>query len=412
MNRKTDGAANHLLFFDLVRTVAMLAVVIYHAVAAYSIFTPHWTVHDGHSIIADMIRHLFDVFMMPTFFFIAGYFAILSLTKHGAWKFLHEKFRRIGVPWLLAIFIVIPLVRYAGDLKASGRLAQPFGQYWITYLMSFGRLQSGLLTSERMNQMHFWFLSLLLIFFFGLTLWYAANKRKWQTSGGTPAQGPASRIFIWKVLLAATVLTTLGYFIISCLTSEMSWVTIDLFLQFQPASLILYIACFVLGAIAFSGQWFAGDEFPQRLFIWVPAGLLLTAGFFVIGRDIFAHPTTSNQLSSVLLLAFSLIRTLLCLVILIILLACARRYWNRPSRLNQALAVNSYNIYLAHIFLVVTLQHILMVWPGGPPMVKAAIVFLVVLPLSYGISRLIDRFPRAFAIGLIAIFILVLIAKR
>jgi hypothetical protein len=193
---------------------------------------------------------------------------------------------------------------------------------------------------------------------------------------------------------------------------EMSWLTIDLLLQFQPTSLILYITCFILGVVASSREWFAGDEFPQRLFIWVLTGLLLTAGFFIIGRVVFAHPATSDQLSSVLLLAFSFIRTLLCLAVLVILIAYARRYWNRPSGLNQALAANSYNIYLVHIFFVTALQDILMVWPGGPAMVKAAIVFLVALPISYGISRLIDRFPRGFAIGLFAIFIFVLIAKR
>jgi membrane-bound acyltransferase YfiQ involved in biofilm formation len=169
---------------------------------------------------------------------------------------------------------------------------------------------------------------------------------------------------------------------------EMSWLTIDLLLQFQPTSLILYITCFILGVVASSREWFAGDEFPQRLFIWVLTGLLLTAGFFIIGRVVFAHPATSDQLSSVLLLAFSFIRTLLCLAVLVILIAYARRYWNRPSGLNQALAANSYNIYLVHIFFVTALQDILMVWPGGPAMVKAAIVFLVALPISYGISRL------------------------
>jgi Acyltransferase family len=143
MNEIKDSGTSRLLFFDLVRTVSMSAVVIYHAVAAYSIFTPHWIVHNGHSIIADMMRRLSDVFMMPAFFFVAGHFAVLSLTKYNIWKFLQGKFRRIGIPWLLAIFLVVPLIRYAGDLKAGGRIAQPFGHYWLSYLLNFGSFQIG-----------------------------------------------------------------------------------------------------------------------------------------------------------------------------------------------------------------------------------------------------------------------------
>jgi glucans biosynthesis protein C len=405
------AATDRLLFFDLIRNAAMLAVVIYHAVAAYSTFTPHWTVHDGSSIIADMIRHLFDVFIMPVFFFVAGYFALLSLSKESIWKFLKGKFRRIGIPWLLAIFIVVPLVRYAGELKAIGRSAQPFGHYWISYLMSFGTFQIGPLTAARLNQMHFWFLSLLLTFFFILSLWYAVKKRRPQISGSSAENESASRASILKALLITTVLTTLCYFIVSRIIPEMSWFTIGLMMQFQPTSLMLYGACFILGVVASSKEWFAGDEFPKRLFILVPVGLILAAWFFVVSREIFTHPTTSDRLSWLLLLAFSFVRTSLCLAVLVILISYARRYWNRPSGLNQALAANSYNIYLVHIFFVTMLQDILMIWPGGPAMVKAVIVFLVALPISYGISRLIDRFPRGFTLVLLAIFIFVLIVK-
>jgi hypothetical protein len=192
----------------------------------------------------------------------------------------------------------------------------------------------------------------------------------------------------------------------------MSWITIALLWQFQPGNLVSFIACFILGVFAYSRQWFGGNEFPRRLFIWVLLGILLTVGFFIIGQDVFAHPLTSYQLPPGHLLAFSFIRTLLCLVFLVIFIAYARRYWNRPSTLNQALAANSYNIYLSHIFFVNFFQDVLMVWAGGPAMVKAGIVFLVALPISYGISRLIDRFPRGFVIGFVVLFVLAFIAGR
>jgi fucose 4-O-acetylase-like acetyltransferase len=98
-----------LFLFDLVRDLTMIAVVIYHAVGAYASVAPYWGVHDGVSLVANGIREVFDVFMMPIFFFVAGYFALASFQRKGAWQFLKGKFRELGFPWLLGILFLIPI---------------------------------------------------------------------------------------------------------------------------------------------------------------------------------------------------------------------------------------------------------------------------------------------------------------
>ena len=87
----------------------VVLVVLYHAVAAYAIVAPHWIVHDTNTFAADIIRELSDVFMIPILFFAAGYLALVSLKKKGAWKFLKDKVKRLLVPWALAVFIIAPL---------------------------------------------------------------------------------------------------------------------------------------------------------------------------------------------------------------------------------------------------------------------------------------------------------------
>jgi hypothetical protein len=204
-----------------------------------------------------------------------------------------------------------------------------------------------------MSQMHFWFLSLLITFFIALGLFEALRNKGMGPSDSPLIKSPASNKSILKAFLAVAVLTSLGYYIVILFTPDMPWITIALLWQFQPGSLVSFIACFTLGLFAYSRQWFGGNEFPRRLFIWVPIGVLLTVGFFIIGHDVFAHALTSHQLPPGHLLAFSFIRTLLCLVFLVIFIAYARKYWNHLSRSNQNLAANSYNIYLSHIFFFV-----------------------------------------------------------
>jgi hypothetical protein len=414
MERTVSKTTNRLLFFDMVRNLAMLSVVLYHAAGAYSTVASYWPVHDGSSIIADGIRELFDVFMMPIFFFLAGYFTFPSLNRQGTLKFLTGKLKRLGVPWLLALFVIIPMSLYFTRVKANPDfLHQPFWQYWMTYLADFGTFRISLLSVDKTNQMHFWFLSLLLSFFTTFGFFHAVRSITPKPSSGvSPNNEPASKKSILKVLLLAGLLGSACYFVITLITPDMSWVTIDLLWQFQPGSLVLYIMCFALGVSAYSRQWFVGNRFPGRLTIWVPITLLLIVAFFLVGRDVFAHPLDSNFLPLGLLLAFSVIRTFLCLAFLVIIVAYADIYWNRPSASNQKLAANSYNIYLAHLFFIVPFQNMLMIWPGGPAMAKVAIVFLLVLPISYGISRLIDRFPRGIVIGFLILFVLVAIAIR
>jgi fucose 4-O-acetylase-like acetyltransferase len=104
----------------------VVLVVVYHSCGAYATVAPHWVVHDTSSSMADVIRELFDVFMMPVLFFVAGYFALTSLEKKGTWEFLKDKVKRLVVPWALAVLIFVPLVVYDQPIKP----VRPFWKYW------------------------------------------------------------------------------------------------------------------------------------------------------------------------------------------------------------------------------------------------------------------------------------------
>lgn len=397
---------NRLLFFDMVRDLAMVSVVIYHAVGAYATVAPYWAVHDGVSMVADGIRLVFDVFMMPVFFFVAGYFALTSYQRKGAWIFLKGKFRQLGFPWALGILVVIPIVLHQGAEKASTtQTPVPFWEFWFDYLQRLGHVQIGPRTLD--NQMHFWFLSVLISFFIVFALWrvIASQKRK-DESAITP---PASTTAILKTLIVVSALTAVACFAVLLLVPSVSWVKVDLLLEFQPTSLVLYAAYFVLGILAYSGQWFANNQFPGRLSIWIPIGIGLTAAFLVVGRGEFSNSATPDPISPLVLFGFAGVRTFLCLAFLVTFISFSVQYGSRPSKLVQNLADHSYNIYLVHVFFVVAFQDVLILWQGGPPLVKVAIVTLAVLPISYGVSKLMKRYPHGVVGLLVGLFLLKII---
>lgn len=372
---------------DFVRVAALLGVVIYHSAAAYSTNTPYWSVHDGSSIFATGIRELVDVFIMPIFFFLAGYFALGSLHKRGYWSFFKSKFWELEYIWLLAVIIILPFAWWGINIKSSGS-SESFLHYWLIWLGNVGETRLGVATDPgQMVHMHFWFVSLLFYFFIVFILVYQAKSKLFRGSSGTTKPASPSNKSALLILVTFGLVTSVVYFISLLLVPDMSWLTVKLLVQIQPSKLFLYIAYFGLGVYGYSRNWFVNDNPLGRLSIWAPATVLLAAAFLVLGKDVFLNPATTMSLSPVYLFLFSVIRSSLLLSALMVFCSIGMRYFNRPSQLIHTLADNSYYIYLIHIFLVSILQDILMIWPEGPIVVKILAVFFISLSMSYALSR-------------------------
>jgi glucan biosynthesis protein C len=391
MNLTKDQTPGRLFGMDFVRVVALLGVVMYHTAAAYSTNTPYWSVHDGSSAIATGMRELLDVFIMPVFFFLAGYFTLSSLRKRGYWSFLKSKFWELGYIWLIAILIVLPAVWYYENSKASGS-SPGFLHSWISWIGGIGQTTLGVATSTgQMVHMHFWFVSLLFYFFVVFILLHLLWKRLPVASSTTMKAQSPTKANMWLTLAIFGMVTTVGYYVSLLLIPDTSWLNVKLFLQLQPSKLFLYAAYFGLGIYGSSRTWFVDGKALGRLSIWAPATLALGAGFLVVGQSAFHNPATTTSLSPGYLGLFALVRSLFLLSVLVTLSSFAMRYFNRPSRLVHTLADNSYYIYLIHAFVVSMFQDILMIWPTGPALAKIIVVFLISVPLSYVLSRWVFR---------------------
>jgi len=163
----------------------MLCVIIYHAVASYSTVVPYWGIHDpATDVSADIVRILFDVFMMPTFFFIAGYFGLKSLQRHGSRKILKSKFKRLMVYWIFIVLIIIPFFIWR-TYGYSARFDN-FWAYWVIYIFSIGIITIGPIGTTNVPgpiyPFHFWYISLLFYFFVGLYLVYMVKEKLFKLS--------------------------------------------------------------------------------------------------------------------------------------------------------------------------------------------------------------------------------------
>ncbi|MBI2771650.1 MAG: acyltransferase family protein [Burkholderiales bacterium] len=152
MHAHPPGERLHAL--DSLRAVAMLLGIVLHAAASLATFPFPWPVHDvSRSAGFDTLMGFIHLFRMQLFFFIAGFFAHLLFQRLGTREFLRQRGRRIGIPFLAGLVVLIPLIGQLW-LWADSRTGSTFASRQQEQL-SFLTYPTG----------HLWFLQMLLILY-------------------------------------------------------------------------------------------------------------------------------------------------------------------------------------------------------------------------------------------------------
>ena len=147
------------LSIDYLRTTLTLMVLGHHSALAYTTFARFNKEHIFQSTapVVDTARWIFfdyaenfnDVFFMSLMFFVSGLFVYPALRKHGTLSFLRDRFLRLGLPFALAVVLLMPIAYYAswqltgrstGFLDFYQRLAAggfAVGPPWFVWVLLF-----------------------------------------------------------------------------------------------------------------------------------------------------------------------------------------------------------------------------------------------------------------------------------
>ena len=120
MLRKTDGsdravmATGRIVALDRARTFITLLVLIHHSVVNYT----HFGNGDKMRWLGfDLVVLFNDSFFMACMFLISGLFVHDSLARRGAADFLRDRAWRLGIPFLVSIFVLMPIAYYPTFLR-------------------------------------------------------------------------------------------------------------------------------------------------------------------------------------------------------------------------------------------------------------------------------------------------------
>src|ERR1700748_2780360 len=99
---------------DRARTCITLLVLLHHSVVNYTYFG-----NGDHArwLGFDLVVLFNDSFFMACMFFISGLFVHDSLARWGAGQFLAKRAWRLGIPYLLSIFVLMPIAYYPTFLR-------------------------------------------------------------------------------------------------------------------------------------------------------------------------------------------------------------------------------------------------------------------------------------------------------
>ena len=154
-------SSDRLHALDAVRAFALLLGIALHATQPFVAGLP-WMTAEKPSAGLAAVFYTIHIFRMPLFFLIAGFFGRMMLERRGTTGFIKDRSRRILVPLVIGLPIVMLLTGLAYMLGAfaSGADMQSVQQLKPPPSPVAHR---GLL--ERINLIHLWFLYYLVIFY-------------------------------------------------------------------------------------------------------------------------------------------------------------------------------------------------------------------------------------------------------
>jgi Acyltransferase family len=373
-------AKSRNLSLDRARTFLTLVVLLHHAVIPYTYF--------GHTdpkyfFGFDMIVLATDSFFMAMFFFLSGLFVWPGLGRKSPGVFLRERLLRLGLPFAIAAVTIIPLAYYALALQEHQDIT--FAAFWWK-MVTAGPWPSGPL----------WFVWVLLVFDLTASLLYRISPTLLDPINKLSVRchdRPADFFLFLLIVTAVLYVPARVYF------GPNHWFELGGPFSVQASRILLYAAYFFIGAgigaANFDRGLLAADgQLAKSSWGWVALTLIpyvLLWGLIYIKREILGNPPVQPHWYEA---AYGLFFVDFSAAILFAILAYFLRFKQSGWSILDPMQPAAYGMFLVHYPIALWLEYWLFD-ASLPSVVKAAIVFVLTVALSWGVTEALRRIPGA-----------------
>ena len=402
-------------WLDYLRSFITILVVAHHSSLAYTTFA-HFNkdayILSTHPVVdtirwkgMDIFEDFNDIFFMSLMFLISGIFIAHSLEKKGVGLFLGDRLRRLFIPFIVGVSVLMLVAYYPAWYLAHGRGGLPggngqSGESGLSGLFEWSRLQgwSGLrayivdfFTVESWPVGPPWFIWVLFLFNLVFAVCYPLIQRpvkKWAAWLSLQQRHPASLFLGWLVL------TWIVYVPFVLFTGPDTWTGIGPF-DFQVSRLLLYFTYFLLGVLIGASGLQNGIFAEKSMFVqtgsfWL-VGCLCAYGALKFSEVPLTNWVSRQEISSLeATLIYRSIWVLSCTLSCIAALTTFKERIHRTHAWWESLSANAYGIYLVHYIFVVWCQYWLLSYQL-PALTKFLITFVVAVLMSWFVTFLVRR---------------------
>ncbi len=379
--------ATRLAWIDNLRTFIIILVVSMHACVTYSYVGGWYTNHPpGPSNFELTIFILWQAhlqsFFMGLLFFLAGTFAHRGMQKRGSMNFLKERMVRLGIPSLIYMLCIEPLLTYSQLNPGENDVSQPYNAYWFEYITS-GKFFAGSGPT--------WFAVALLFFCCGYVFWVKivrkqSSEKPNENNEINPAPKPSSLIFFGLCLVVCSFVVRLFY----PLGSGISNMQLGFFSQ--------YISAFVLGIMSDQNGWFEAlvKSKSARTAGWI--GLIFGPVFLICLVSAGGPPPQEGTIIysggwNPWAFGLAFWEQLTGLAIGLGIMSWFYRFGNATQPLADWLSRRSFGVYMLHSPIMVVLTPACASIADQSRLVAALILTVASLIASYVVTDLIIRVP-------------------
>jgi hypothetical protein len=365
---------------DRARTFLTLVVLLHHAVIPYT--------HFGHTdpkswIGFDMIVLATDSFFMAMFFFLSGLFVWPSLKRKGPLNHLNDRLLRLGLPFAICAFTVIPVAYYAISLRQHPELG--FTAFWWK-TVTVGPWPSGPM----------WFLWVLFGFDIIASVLYRLSPNLLDPINRLSLEGFERPAKFFAVLLAVTA----AFYIPGRMRfGPGSWFEFGPF-SVQHGRVLLYATYFFfgagIGALSNLDQGVLGAEsrLAKSGWGWIAVALVPYCLMWVlidIKRGVLGNPVALPHWYEA---TYGLFFASFSVAIMFAILAYFLRFKRSGWSILDPMQPDAFGMFLVHYPIALWLQYWLFDY-DLPAIAKATIGFLLTVILSWGLTEVLRKIPGA-----------------
>jgi len=375
--------------FAALRAIAMLLGIMLHSTLAY-VSKPLdgvvWLVTESSSPICDVLFWWVHAWRIPLFFFLSGFFAKLSMDRHGPAGFARRRVKRLVIPYFVAVYTIGPALYlvFAVGWYLTGQCTSA---QMLPHVPFPAHIQA-----QAFGPVHLWFLQDLIIMSIVYLVLSVALGAESQAEDSVKAE----RLARWWMPMIFAVPTGL------LLWSDPSpIVAINNTFLVDPSRLLYFSVYFTGGIMAFQNRtWFRSTTrfAPLHLVLSLPCVALL---MFLQNGQVVDTQSLLGRLGlgcTVAMVAWLTVYGLLGVFL---------RYLNSEPPTIRYVADSSYWMYLIHLPVVAALQVVLsfVELPSFLKFTLVGVTTTVVGLLSYRVlvrDTIIGRYlhgPRTRAVG-------------